>query len=334
MTSAQLIQIIKSLTGESLRQAFASWLFPLLLIYCGLIITLAGTIRFTNIPLASDYESAERAPLEEAKRLGTEELKKTGVPLIQGEIQILFGSIKIPWVKFRENAVNYFETLLVFFTSDAAGIIFTLIWTAGFIPEFLQGFWWNMLRIRPISLTLLLITKTIAIFLVVLTYATILISGTWVALGFATGVWEGNFLWAIPILLLQFVCFFPVSIFLGTWTRSTTVAIFGSIAFWFICWLVNHARMNLFLSDASNSTSDLSSWFIHFSYWILPKPIDFSIFLSDLMGTMKEFPPPQSWSNAYELGKVIPKLSIVSSLISSAVVFWIACIELNNPSKE
>ena len=116
MTGSQFLQIMKCFTGESLRQAVASYLFPLLLFYSALIITLAATVRFSNIPEASSYEIAQRAPVEEAARVGKEELDKSGIPLIQGEIRLLFGAVKIPWVKFRENAVRYFESLLVFFT--------------------------------------------------------------------------------------------------------------------------------------------------------------------------------------------------------------------------
>jgi len=66
MTGSQFLQIMKCFTGESLRQAVASYLFPLLLFYSAMIISLAATVRFSNIPEASSYEIAQRAPVEEA----------------------------------------------------------------------------------------------------------------------------------------------------------------------------------------------------------------------------------------------------------------------------
>jgi len=334
MTGSQFLQIMKCFTGESLRQAVASYLFPLLLFYSAMIISLAATVRFSNIPEASSYEIAQRAPVEEAARVGKDELEKSGIPLIQGEIRLLFGAVKIPWVKFRENAVRYFESMLVFFTSDAVGLIFALIWTAGFIPEFLQGFWWNMLRLRPLSTGFMLLGKTFSIVIVLSLHGIILIGGSWIALGIATNVWNGLFLWSFAILIIQFICFYPASVFLGTWSRSSMVAIIGSIAFWAICWMVNHARISNLSATTAESSSGVAIWLIEIAYWALPKPIDFSIILSDLMGTIKEFPPPTAWMNAFETGNIIPFASIGTSLISSVVVLWFSCMELKDPIKE
>jgi hypothetical protein len=242
--------------------------------------------------------------------------------------------VKMPWVKFRENAVRYFESMLVFFTSDAVGLVFALIWTAGFIPEFLQGFWWNMLRLRPVSTGFMLLAKTSSIVMVLSLHGIILIGGTWIALGIATNVWNGLFLWSFAILVIQFICFYPASVFLGTWSRSTMVAIIGSIAFWAICWMVNHARISNLAATTAESSSGLATWLINIAYWALPKPIDFSIILSDLMGTIKEFPPPTAWMSAWEGGKILPFASIGTSLLSSSVVLWFSCMELKDPVKE
>lgn len=334
MTGSQFLQIMKCLTGESLRQAVASHLFPLLLFYSASIITLAATVRFSNIPDAANYEIAQRAPVEEAARIGPEELEKSGIPLIQGEIKLLFGVVKMPWLKFKENAIRYFESMLVFFTSDAVGLVFALIWTAGFIPEFLQGFWWSMLRLRPLSTGFMLLGKAFSVVIVLCLHGIILIGGTWIALGIATNVWNGLFLWSFAILIIQFFCFYPASVFLGTWSRSTMVAIIGSIAFWAICWLVNHAHIGNLAQNSGAPPSSVAIWLIDIAYWALPKPIDFSIILSDLTGTIKEFPPPTAWMNAWECGKVPPIASIGTSMLSSALVLWLSCMELKDPVKE
>lgn len=334
MTGPQFIQIMKRLTSESLRHAVASHLFPLLLFYSALIITLASTVKFSNIPEASSYEIAQRAPIEEAARIGAEELEKSGIPLIKGEIRLLFGAVKVPWIKFRESAVRYFESMLVFLTSDAAGVLFALIWTAGFIPEFLQGFWWSMFKLRPLSTGFMLLAKTLSVLLVLSLHGAILIGGTWLALGISTQIWNGLFLWSFMILVLQFACFYPASVFLGTWSRSTLVAIVGSIAFWAICWMVNHAHIENLSASDQKSASALASHLIDIAYWILPKPIDFSIFMSAALGTIKEFPPPTPWLNAWENGNIQAFFSILTSLISSGVVLWLSCIELKDPVRD
>jgi hypothetical protein len=161
-----------------------------------------------------------------------------------------------------------------------------------------------------------------------------LIGGSWIALGIATNVWNGLFLWSFAILVVQFICFYPASVFLGAWSRSTMVAIIGSIAFWAICWMVNHARISNLSATTAESSSGVAIWLIDVAYWALPKPIDFSIILSDLMGTIKEFPPPTAWMNAFETGNIIPFASIGTSLISSVVVLWFSCMELKDPIKE
>jgi hypothetical protein len=52
------------------------------------------------------------------------------------------------------------------------------------------------------------------------------------------------------------------------------------------------------------------------------------------MGTIKEFPPPTAWMNAFEKGYIMHFASIGTSLISSGVVLWFSCMELKDPVKE
>lgn len=334
MDFPQFIQVFKSLVGESFRHAIASRLLPIIIGYALLILMLAATIHFHNIPSSNGMDTIERAPLEEVQRLGREAAEKSGIPIIQGEIRLLFGAIRIPWGNFRENAVRYLESLLVFFSSDAIGLIFAIIWTGAFIPEFFQGFWWSMFRIRPVPLGLLLCAKVASVLVVFLTFGVILIFGTWLVLGISTGGWNELFLWSLFVMLLQFISFYPVSVYFGVLSRNTMVAMVATLAFWALCWFINQARISFFSSEDSNTTFSLLATMIDFGYWILPKPIDFSIILSDLLGSMKDSPPPVSWSMAWQKGKIIPILSISTSFLSGLVFLWFASMELKNPTKE
>jgi hypothetical protein len=71
---------------------------------------------------------------------------------------------------------------------------------------------------------------------------TILVGGTWLALGPRIGVWNPGYLWTIPLLVLHFGIFFSFSILLAVCTRSTIVCVVGSVVFWFLCWGMNYGR--------------------------------------------------------------------------------------------
>jgi len=319
------IQLTRCFLHETTRMALASKLMLLWFVMSATILLVCSSVRFEKIPTSAESTNHQRVPLEEAQRVGNFEVIADGIPSIQGEIQILFGAIKLPWPHFREKAGLFLESLLGFFLADWPALVLALVFTGGLLPEFLNANWWNLIRLHQKNTALLFIAKTMAIMFLFSTFTSTTLFICWMALSLTTGTWHPQFLWAIPIFWLQLVVFYPVSAFLAVWTRNTTVAITGSVAFWGLCWIVNHARMTFALPETITSGSIMEAF-----YWLLPKPIDLSLFLADLTETLPDRALPEAWKAAWqkEWIKAIP--SIATSIVFSAIVLFASCFELRD----
>jgi len=193
-----------------------------------------------------------------------------------------FGAIRIPLGRDARHAVHFLQLLLAGGVADTLGLLLTLIWTAGFLPGFLDGRSVSVLLAKPAPRWMLLAGKYVGVLAFVLFHATLFVGGTWLAIGLRTGIWDALYLYAIPLLLLHFAVFFSVSLLLAVCTRSTVVCVFGSILFWCIAWGMNYGRHALALQSQLTPTGHVSSsvnWLVDIGYWVLPKPADFGMLL-------------------------------------------------------
>src|SRR5262249_36531025 len=155
--------------------------------------------------------------------------------------------------------------------ADTLGLLLTLIWTAGFLPGFLEGRSVTVLLAKPASRWVLLFGKYLGVMTFVLFHAVLFVGCTWFALGVKTGIWERAYLWCIPLLLLHFAIFFSFSILLATCTRSTVLCVFGSILFWAICWGMNfgrHAVLAETYQDPNGPFTPRAVTLVEAGYWI------------------------------------------------------------------
>jgi hypothetical protein len=91
--------------------------------------------------------------------------------------------------------------------------------------------------------------------------------------------------------------------------------VFGSIAFWAICWGMNYGR-HLAAGSALGSDAELSQpllWLVDAGYWLLPKPADLGVVLFDALGARDHFSPLFTDSGLFSF-----ELSIVTSLAFTA----------------
>ena len=65
---------------------------------------------------------------------------KTGEPLSGpapdlGHMNLLFGAMRVPLFRDREAGVHLIGVILASWVAGAAGLLLSLVWTAGFVPE-------------------------------------------------------------------------------------------------------------------------------------------------------------------------------------------------------
>jgi hypothetical protein len=314
MNLPEMIRTVRWMVRDTVRQSIATKLSWVMLaatvvgtVFC-FSISVSGDPRGTNL----EYESKYILPKAEAERIGREKVQAEGIGILEGKLHVLFGAIEVPIPRSRDDIVRMIHVWLAAFTADTMGILFALIWTAGFLPTFLEPQSASVLLAKPAPRWIILLGKYLGVVGFVALQAMLFIGLTWAALGLRTGVWDGTYWLAVPLLVMNFAVFYAVSAFLAVCTRSTVAAAFGTIVFWAICWAVNftHHRMITFSPDGLSAGSML---LLDVAYWVLPKPLDMGGIFFDAMRAELFAVKPDELRLLAEKGQYRPELSVVAS---------------------
>jgi ABC-type transport system involved in multi-copper enzyme maturation permease subunit len=242
------------------------------------------------------------------------------------ELRLVFGNLRVPIQDGDQlTAVHKLQLILAGWVADAAGLLVALIWTAGFLPTFLEPQAIAVLLVKPAPRWFLLLGKFLGVMVFVTVQVTLFIAATWLALALRTGVWDAAYFRAIPLLLLHFGVFFSFSTMLAVATRSTVVCIFGSLFFWLLCWALNFGRHAVLLvPDLQNSTVQSLSWTANLGYWVLPKPLDFHLLLQNMLGVDQPLGPIVDLHKLTEVGAWLPGWSLTASCLFALVMLVLA----------
>lgn len=363
---------IRWLIRDTFRQAVASRISWAMLIVSGVAIFFCLSVGIVGEPVEPERQSGyskEIIPESEAKKLDPNIVRDSQVTVRGGELSLLFGAIRVPMERRRDKAVRGVQVILARDVADTVGLLLALIWTAGFLPSFLEPANASVLLAKPPPRWSILTGKFLGVLTFLLVQAIFFVFGTWLALGIKTAVWDPQYLLCIPVLLIHFAIFFSFSTLLAVWTRSTVSCVFGTILFWLLCWGMNyghHAMLARKLDDrrlqvqtehllvltaapggglpGSVPWSGLglinqwnpgrpppvtpaSSVLMEIGYWIMPKPADMGIILSDALkaddfvGQLTEYKILRK-HDAFHL-----QLSVLSSLLIMVVFLALAGYE-------
>jgi hypothetical protein len=326
MNSPTAIRIVRWLVYVTFRQALASRLFWVMAGVSGLCVLLCLSVRVTGEPpLPTDPgEARYRLPREEMARLGPG--KADGVDPASSELTVLFGAVRVHYRHYGEDAVQFIQLLLAGFVADTAGILLALIWTAGFLPGFLEPASATVLLAKPVPRWSLLVGQYLGVLGFVALQAVFFVGGTWLALGVGTGVWTPLYLLSVPILFVHFAVFFSVSTCLAVCTRSTVVSLVGALAFWVLCWCTNTGWHTAQLARAAGAEPASAGVYslLEAGYWLLPKPADLNGLLFDALQADKFFGQALSFTTLQSRGLLHLELSIFTSLLFAAGVLALA----------
>jgi hypothetical protein len=314
MNSPTLLRLVGWVVYTTFREALASRLFAATSLVTGVCIVLCLSIRVSGEPpLPLDPgEPKMRLPLEEVERIGRANAE--GVDVASSQISFLFGAVRVHYRHYSEDAVIFVQLLLAGFVADTAGVLLALIWTAGFLPSFFDPARSAVLFAKPLPRGALLAGQYLGVLAFLGLQATAFVVGTWLALGAATGVWAPLYLLCIPVLLLHFAVFFGLSAWLAARRRSATVCLVGSLAFWLVCWCVNHGW------HAARAAGDTGSWWLEAAYWLLPKPADLNWVLFELLDADRYFGRLLDYRALRDHGGLLLAASILTSLAFTVVV--------------
>lgn len=320
--------VVRSLTRDTFRQALASRIFYVMLLVTALCVVFCLSVSTVDVPLKPTDERPERIPRAEFDRLTPFEREKAGVDAIDGRVTFLFGAVEVPWTQYRDDAVRWLQLVLAGGVADTLGLLLALIWTAAFLPTFLEPGAVTVLLAKPVPRWSLLAGKYLGVLAFFALQAALFIGGTWLALAVRTNVWSAHYLLALPLLVLHFAVFFSFSALLAVWTRSTITCVVGSLAFWLVCWGMNFGRQAALaaLSEHAGVAAGASGA-LEIGYWLLPKPADFSYLLAHAVQADRYFPLAPEMLAADRQGALVLEMSVVTSLAFAVVMLAIAGYE-------
>jgi hypothetical protein len=312
------------LVRDTFRQSLAGRVFWLLLGVGGLCVLLCLSVRI-------DGDRPLHGP-EDVALTAREGRPLTGPNPRPGMLSVAFGAVRVPLFRDGAAQVHFLHMLLAKWIAGLFGTLMVVVWTAGFLPEFLQPAAASVLLAKPVSRGGLLAGKYLGVLALVAVQATALIGGGWVALGVRTGYWPAGYLLAIPLLLLNFAIVYSVSAFLATWTRAAAPCLFGSVVFWIVCLGVNTARHSAaalpHLSPSAPPYPPLFRKGIEAAYWALPKPADLVILLDRAVAAGDHFAASPAFDAVQRLHAFQPTLAALSSLLFAVAALTLASRQL------
>ncbi len=315
---------IRCLIRDTFRQSLAGRTFWLMLGVSALCIVLCASVRLEG--------GESLRPPGEIELYGGDEKPLTGPNPRPGHLSLAFGAIRLALFRDGEAQVHFLIALLAKWVAGAVGTLLVLVWTAGFLPEFLQPSAASVLLAKPVPRWSLLVGKYLGVLVFVAAQATLFVGGTWLALGLRTGIWLPSYLLCIPLLLLQFAIVYSSSALLAVCTRNTVACVLGSVLFWFLCCAMNYGRhatvAQPYLAPETAPYSALLQTTVEAGYWILPKPADLLILSDQALEINTHFGTAPALEAVQRMGAFDPELSLFTSLLFTVALLGVAARQL------
>ena len=151
---------------------------------------------------------------------------------------ILFGLVPIDVGVPLGFQLYFIESALVIGIGGWVAILTSIIITAFFIPNMLRKGTVDLLLVKPVRRSTLLVYKFIGGLTFIFLNTAVAVGGVWLALSLRSGVWATGFLWTILILTFFFAILYSVSTLFGVLTQSPVAAILLTCGVWLFLFLV------------------------------------------------------------------------------------------------
>lgn len=344
MTAGSRFTVLKQLVGDTFRQARASRISAMMLAVTAICVLLCLSVRVSgDVNLHDEDEREYFVPpsprsippalesdpkIKSALMMPAEKAEHEGVQKLQGRMTLAFDAVSFPVSRERSDAVHFLELVLAGGVAGAFGVVMTLVWTAGFVPTFLERGAASVLLAKPIARRQLLLGKYLGVVTFAAFHAALFIGATWLALGMRTRVWDAAYFWCIPLLLVQFAVFYGFSVLLAVLARSTVACVFGSVLFWLLAWGMNYGSVMAHNTGDPQYLQASTVAMADAAYWVFPKPIDSGLILFNAVDARHHFEKPEVFKLLESRRSFSPLWSILSSLAITGVLLGLSVHEL------
>ena len=138
--------------------------------------------------------------------------------------------------------VNFALAALTTFLAGILGVFIAILVTAPTVPQTFEPGAIDLLLSKPVSRSLLFLTKFFGASTFILLNSAYLIGGMWLIAGLRFDIWSGHLLLCIPVFLFLFVIYYSVSALTGVIWRNAIVSVCCTILFWGLCFAVGTAK--------------------------------------------------------------------------------------------
>lgn len=125
------------------------------------------------------------------------------------------------------------------------GMVAAILVTSNIIPQIFDPGSINLLLSKPISRSLLFVSKFLGGCAFILLNVSLLISGLWLIAGWRFGIWNHGMLWCIPVFLFMFLVYYSVSSLVGLIWKSAIISVVVTVIFWAVCFALDVAAWGL-----------------------------------------------------------------------------------------
>lgn len=239
-----------------------------------------------------EVSSVHKLPSSTADKLALQ-VETKGTKAVRGWLHdpcLFFGTV--PLRPFRTTlgfAVFWIEDGLVNGLGGWIGILIGVVITAFFIPNMLRKGTIDLLLVKPIHRSTLLLYKYIGGLTFVFLNSAVAVLGIWLVLGWRSGIWASGFLLTILVLTFFFAVLYAVSTLFGVLTQSAIVSILMTCLAWFGLWIVGQGYDFLQLVRNEKRLSqqmNLPEW-VHSTvnglHYALPRTNDLNVLTGKLL---------------------------------------------------
>jgi ABC-type transport system involved in multi-copper enzyme maturation permease subunit len=213
------------------------------------------------------------------------------------------------------------------FGANTLGVLLAIVFTAGFIPAFVDPNSAMILLAKPLPRWQMLAGRVIGVLFFFAAHATVFVAATWFATGISTGFWPIDYLAVLPVLLLNFAAFFAFSVLIAVMTRNLVATVIATVIFFGLCAMMNIGRHLLAAHDLEQFSA-MSRLFSEFGYWLFPKPADLIAMLYNAIEPQPLASQLSEFAKVQEKGAFHPGLSLAASLLFPTLTLAIAGYEM------
>ncbi len=195
----------------------------------------------------------------------------------------IFDDLTLDQDQLRQ-VINTALQVFIFFFVSVMGTLIAIVVTAPIVPRMFEPGAIDLLLSKPVSRSLLFLSKFFGGCAFTIVNAAFLIGGMWLIIGIQFGVWSNGLLLSLPVYLFLFVLYYSVSAATGVVFRGPIISVVMVGLFWFACFVVgtaketaeqfeiNGSRIHTIVPVddallASNSAGDLQIWSTESKTW-------------------------------------------------------------------